>query len=148
MAIVYPTPNSADTRNSRDLLQSRTSMDFTILPPLVPQPRAHRAAVDSRIRMHYERLSHSPAHISRPLSGQNVCATPARLRYRFPSCSATSYALLRLMDSSSSIARTSLTFNANAFQQFLDQLPTEFSTPSIPFPLMDYCRLLESERAS
>lgn len=59
-------------------------MDFTILPPLVPQPRAHRAAVDSRIRMHYERLSHSPAHISRPLSGQNVCATPARLRYRFP----------------------------------------------------------------
>ena len=30
------------------------------------------------VRMHYERLSHSPAHISRPLSHQNVCATRRR----------------------------------------------------------------------
>lgn len=76
------------------------SITFTGLCHL-PSYRCDDASpVDSSIRMHYERLSHSPAHISRPLSRQNVCATPARLRYRFPML-VQRYALSRLMHSSS-----------------------------------------------
>lgn len=54
-------------------------------------------AVHFAICMHYERLSHSSGHISRPLSHENVCATSTGLRYRFPML-AQRHALSRLMD--------------------------------------------------
>lgn len=85
MAIVYPTFRILQIHVIPEIYYRVEHLRIHHPPfPCSNANRAHRAAVDSRIRMHYERLSHSPAHISRPLSSQNVCATPARLRYRFP----------------------------------------------------------------
>lgn len=96
------------------------SIPFAGLCHLFSFRRDDASPVDSSIRVHYERLSHSPARISRDrCHAKTVCATPARLRYRFPML-AQRYALSRLTDSSSFVARTSPTFNANAFQKFLD----------------------------
>lgn len=105
--------------------------------------------VDSVIRMHYERLSHSPAHISRPLSRQNVCTTPTRLRYRFPML-AQRYAVLRLMDSSSSplVHRRllMLTLLSNFLISFIPVFPPPRSPRwTIVVPLVDAERNGERE---
>lgn len=47
------------------------SIPFTGLCHLLSFRCDDASPPDSSIRMHYERLSHSPAHISRPLSRQN-----------------------------------------------------------------------------
>lgn len=83
---------SAATMHPRLILQSACIMNVCHIRQLISVDRCH---------------------------AKTVCATPARLRYRFPML-AQRYALSRLMDSSSFVARTSLTFNANAFQKFLD----------------------------